>query len=422
MARKAARKPREQRSINQYRRVVVKAGTNLLTGGTGHLDTTVMDSLVRQIAYLHDKGVEVLLVSSGAVAAGRQVLDTSQDWIKAAQIGKLNMDRKSYTTPWSWELPFRQVLAAVGQSRLMYTYERLFAAHDVSVAQALVSRRDIADRLGYLNIRNTLLSLLSLRVIPILNENDVVSIEELSGEVIGDNDTLSALVANMVDAELLVMLGEVAGLYTADPRIHPDARFIPHVEHLEDLDANVAGSLDGLGRGGMITKLAAARLATDSGVATSIVDGREPDALIRLTCGGEAIGTWFSPTMGQLESRQRWMLSAVSSRDAIVADQGAVQALLNRKRSLLPAGIKNVEGKFQRAQLVEIRDETGQRIAVGIANYGVEDIRRIMGIRSDRIGAVLGYEYGAEVVHRNNMVVLGEDNIEPSSHTEISAG
>ena len=421
MASKGTKRPRELRSISQYRRIVVKAGTNLLTGGTGHLDKGVMNSLVSQIAYLCDQGVEVLLVSSGAVAAGRQVLDTGQDGGKESQIGKLKIAQKSSTTPWSWELPFRQVLAAVGQSRLMYTYERLFAEYGVSVAQALVSRRDIADRLGYLNIRNTLLALLSLGVIPILNENDVVSIEELSGEVIGDNDTLSALVANMVDAELLVMLGEVAGLYTADPRIHPEAQFIPLVEHLEDLDADAAGSWDGLGRGGMVTKLAAARLATASGIATSIVDGREPDVLIRLA-SGQAIGTRFSPTAGQLESRQRWMLSAVSSHDAIVADEGAVQALIKKKRSLLPAGIKNVEGKFQRAQLVEIRDLTGQRIAVGIANYEAEDVRRIMGVRSDRIEAVLGYEYGAEVVHRSNMVVLSEGSSESGFAKDIGAG
>jgi glutamate 5-kinase len=287
----------------------------------------------------------------------------------------------------------------------MYIYERLFEERGLRVAQALVSRRDIADRLGYLNIRNTLLSLLSLRVVPILNENDVVSIEELAGEVIGDNDTLSALVANMVEADLLVMLGEVTGLYTADPHTHPDAQLIPWVEHAEDVEAGVAESGGGLGRGGMVTKLAAARLATASGVATAIADGREPEVLARLTAG-EALGTWFPPTAGQLESRQRWMLSAVSSRGAIVADQGAVQALLVRKRSLLPAGLREVRGEFQRAQVVEILDPAGQRVAVGIANYGADEVRRIMGVRSDRIGSVLGYEYGAEVVHRNNMVVL----------------
>ena len=384
-------------SAHRYNRVVIKAGSGLLTEGVGQLDFEVIRSLVDQIAHLHSLGVDTLLVTSGAVAAGRHVLD----------IGK---DRKN--------LPDRQVMASVGQGRLMHVYEQNFNRHEIIVAQALLSRRDLIDRHGYLNIRNTLLSLLSLGVIPILNENDVVSIEELSGEVIGDNDTLSALVANMVDAELLVMLGEVAGLYTADPRIHPDAQFIPLVEHLEDLDADAAGSWDGLGRGGMVTKLAAARLATDSGITTSIVDGREPDVLIRLA-SGEAIGTRFSPTAGQLESRQRWMLSAVSSHDAIVADEGAVQALVKRKRSLLPAGIKNVEGNFQRAQLVEIHDSTGQRIAVGIANYEAEDVRRIMGIRSDRIEAVLGYEYGAEVVHRSNMVVLSNGSSESGFAKDI---
>ena len=407
----AGRAGGRQRGRGHYRRVVVKAGTNLLTGGTGNLDQEVMTSLVEQVARLHTQGVEVLLVSSGAVAAGRQVLDSGagegdgEGPGRASGTIRRQREQRSRATPWSWELPFRQVLAAVGQSRLMYTYEHLFAERGLRVAQALVSRRDIADRLGYLNIRNTLLSLLSLGVVPILNENDVVSVEELAGEVIGDNDTLSALVANMVEAELLVMLGEVAGLYTADPRTHPDAEMIPLVEHPEDVEARVAESWDGLGRGGMVTKLAAARLATASGVGAIIADGREPEVLARLTAG-EALGTWFPPATGQLESRQRWMLSAVSSQGAVVADEGAVQALVGRKRSLLPAGLREVRGEFQRAQVVEILDPGGQRVAVGMANYRADDVRRIIGVRSDRIGAVLGYEYGAEVVHRNNMVVL----------------
>ena len=216
-----------------------------------------MASLAEQVASLRGQGVDVLLVTSGAVAAGREVL---------ARGGGTPTGKAPGSAAWSWELPHRQVLAAVGQSRLMYLYEQLFAERGVSVAQALVTRRDIADRVGYLNIRNTLLALLELKVVPILNENDVVEVEELEGEVIGDNDTLSALVANIVDADLLVMLGDIAGLYTADPHMHSDARLISRVSRIDQLAAEAGASWNGAGRGGMVAKLAAARLATASGV------------------------------------------------------------------------------------------------------------------------------------------------------------
>jgi glutamate 5-kinase len=379
-----------------HRRIVVKAGTSLLTGGTERLDTVAIASLVEQISDLHRGGVELLLVTSGAVAAGREALDRKGVGTGVAPAG---------SAPWSWELPYRQVLAAVGQSRLMYIYEQLFEQKDIPVAQALVTRRDIADRVGYLNIRNTLLALLALGVVPILNENDVVEVEELEGEVIGDNDTLSALVANIVDADLLVMLGDTAGLYTADPHVDPEARLIPTVERIDEVIGQAGGSWSGMGRGGMVAKLAAARLATTSGVATVIADGREPNVLTRLA-GGETLGTWFPPAATRLESRQRWMLSAVSQSSAVVVDGGAVSALRSQKRSLLPAGVREVRGNFLRGDVVPILGPQDERVAAGVANYGAEDTRRIMGLRSDRIGGVLGYEYGAELVHRSNLVLL----------------
>lgn len=387
----------ERPQTSRYRRVVVKAGTNLLTGGAGRLDPHVMASLAEQVASLRGQGVDVLLVTSGAVAAGREVL---------ARGGGTPTGKAPGSAAWSWELPHRQVLAAVGQSRLMYLYEQLFAERGVSVAQALVTRRDIADRVGYLNIRNTLLALLELKVVPILNENDVVEVEELEGEVIGDNDTLSALVANIVDADLLVMLGDIAGLYTADPHTHSDARLISRVSRIDQLAAEAGASWNGAGRGGMVAKLAAARLATASGVETVIADGKELDVLNRIT-EGEPLGTWFPPTTTRLESRQRWMLSVVSSHGtAIEVDGGAVSALRAHNRSLLPAGVRGVQGSFLRGDVVPIVGPQGERVAAGIANYGAEDTRRIMGVRSDNIGSVLGYEFGAEVVHRSNMVMV----------------
>lgn len=377
----------QRNSQRRYRRIVVKAGTSLLTRGGERLDLEVIAALVGQIARLHQGGVDVLLVSSGAVAAGRHVLGVSRE-----------TKRK--------HLPFRQVLAAVGQGHLMHAYEQLFGWHDIPVAQALITRRDLADRLGYLNVRNTLLMLLELRVVPVINENDVVAVEELAGEVFGDNDNLSAMVANLVDADLLVLLGTVEGLYTADPHIDPNARLIPVVQRLSaEIEALGGGSWDNLGRGGMATKLEAARLATASGVDVVIASGLKPDVLTRLA-QGEAIGTLFPAHTSKLESRKRWMLSGLSTRGKIVVDDGAARALRFHNRSLLPAGVTLVSGTFERGDIVSILDSGSDQIACGIANYSSADLARIKGLHSGRIEELLGYQYGDEVVHRNNMVTF----------------
>lgn len=369
----------------RYRRIVAKAGTALLTGGNERLDLGVMSSLVSQIATLRRRGAEVLLVSSGAVAAGRHALG----------IG----DTKRRDTP------FRQVLAAVGQSKLMHAWEQLFAWEGITVAQALLTRRDTTDRLAYLNIRNTLLALLDLSVVPILNENDVVAVEELEGEVFGDNDTLSAMVATIVDADLLVLLSDVQGLFSADPHLHPDARLLPQVDVIDEEVLRMAGgSASGRGRGGMLTKLEAARLCTASGTGVVICHGREPQVLVRLA-EGESVGTFFPPIVSHRESRKRWLLGACSPRDGVVVDAGAVEAL-RAHRSLLPVGVVEVRGDFPRGEVISILGADGKRVAVGIANYSAQDLRLIKGKRSDRIAAILGYTYGQEVVHANNMVVL----------------
>ena len=379
----AGTKPME--GATSYRRIVVKAGTTLLTHGSDRLNTEVMSGLVEQIGQLHRNGAEAALVSSGAVAAGRQVLALSRE---------------------ERNLPFRQVLAAAGQSHLMHLYQQLFNAHNIPVAQALLSRKDLSERLGYLNVRNTLLSLLDLRVVPIINENDVVAVDELVGEAFGDNDNLSAMVANLVDADLLVMLGEVDGLYTSDPHVDSNARLIPTVDRFGgDIESMGGASWGDRGRGGMATKLESAKLATASGVDVVIASGMERDALTRLV-GGERIGTLFPASSTKMESRKRWMLSGLPTKGEMVVDDGASGALVDKNRSLLPAGVKQVRGSFRRGDIVSVLSSRGERIAVGITNYDSEDVEKIRGSHTNRIEEILGHQYDDEVVHRNNMVVL----------------
>jgi glutamate 5-kinase len=247
--------------------------------------------------------------------------------------------------------------------------------------------------------------MLELRIVPIVNENDVVAVEEIEGAKIGDNDNLSAFVANLIDADLLAVLTDIGGLYTADPRTRNDAALIPRVDRIDaEIEAR-AGGTTGLGVGGMATKVQAARLATGGGTDVIIASGHEPGMLTRLAYG-ESGGTYFPAGVDRMESRKRWMLAALSVKGDIVVDDGAAKVLRERKTSLLPAGVKEVEGSFQRGETVAIVDQSGMRIACGITNYSSEEILRIRGIRSDRIEEVLGHHYGSEVLHRNNMVLL----------------
>ena len=368
-----------------FHRIVVKFGTSLLTGGGSHLSPEVMSDLVRQVAVLHKEGHEVLVVSSGAIGAGRS---------------KLGLTRKVRG------IPYRQVLASVGQGRLMNIYEQLFAEHDITIAQALLTRSDLSDRAGYLNARNTLLALMDLKVISIVNENDVVAVDEIQEANFGDNDNLSAMVSNLVDADLLLIMTDTGGLYTTDPHIDPDARLIPQVDRIDTAIEEIAsGTTGSTGTGGMITKIEAARLATSSGVTVVIADGREPDIVPRVAAG-ESIGTRFLPTSNNLESRQRWMLSGLATRGKLVVDPGAALALKKRHKSLLAAGIQRTEGDFHRGDIVNIHDAQDTQIGCGIANYGSADINALKGAHSKKIASILGYDYGSEIVHRNNLVIL----------------
>ena len=369
-----------------YHRIVIKMGTSLLTGSSNHLDIGRISQLAEQIATLQKQGIEIVLVSSGAIAAGKYIMGMSKS-IK--------------------DIPFRQVMAAVGQSSLMHTYEEVFAPHNITVAQALLTRADINNRASYINARNTLLALLELHIIPVINENDVIATEEIEGAAFGDNDNLSAMVTNLIDADLLVLLGDVSGLYTADPHLDPNARLIPRVEtidaHIEQL---AKGTISKKGTGGMTTKIQAARLATSCGATVIITDGVGKDVIIKLV-NSEPIGTLFPPITSKMESRKRWMLSGLGcSGGKVKVDSGAVQAIKSHEGSLLPVGIKVIEGSFQRGQVIDIADMNDKRIACGISNYSSNELAIIKGAHSSKIDELLGYHYGEEVVHRNNLVLV----------------
>jgi len=368
-----------------YQRIIAKFGTNLITGGTGRLDLKAMASLVDQIAQLHSQGHEVIIVSSGAVAAGRQKL-------------KLTGEHK--------DIPLKQVLASVGQNQLMHTYEQLFSQHNITVAQALLTKSDLSDRAGYLNARNTLLALIELGVICIVNENDVVATDELGEVTFEDNDNLSAMVANLVDADLLALLTDIDGLYTADPQRNSSAKLIPRIEKIDARIERLASSTtSSQGVGGMATKVEAARLAISSGVTVVIANGRQPDVLQQVAAG-KSLGTLFPPRTSKLESKKRWMLSGLASKGKLLIDGGAVLALRQQNRSLLPAGVASVEGKFNRGDVVGIFDSEDNHIGYGIPNYNSRDVATIKGAHSEAISSLLGYEYGTEVIHRNNMVLI----------------
>ncbi|HWQ15549.1 MAG TPA: glutamate 5-kinase [Roseiflexaceae bacterium] len=364
------------------RRVVIKLGTNVLTAGTDRLHRPRIVELVRQIADARTQGVEVVLVSSGAQAAGRERL----------QFASRRRD-----------MPLKQMLAAVGQSRLMHLYEQIFDLYSIPVAQTLLTRDDLRDRHRYLNARNTLLACLIHDVLPIINENDVVAVDEIK---VGDNDNLSALVANLVDADLLLILTDIDALYTADPRRDPTAMRIAEVPQIsEAIYALAGGSGSARGTGGMITKIQAADLATRGGTSVVIAPGGEREVITRVLAG-EPLGTRFPAQATRLESRKRWLLAETARHSRVVADDGAARALLEGGKSLLPAGVAAVEGDFERGQTVRIYTTQGREIARGLAQYGAQDLRRIKGLRSGQIAETLGYDYGPEVVHRDDMVLL----------------
>ncbi|MGE5508488.1 MAG: glutamate 5-kinase [Chitinophagales bacterium] len=364
------------------KRLVVKVGTSTVTHDTGKLNLHRLEMLVRQITDLTNAGIEVALVSSGAVGAG---------------LGRLGWQRRPTT------IPEKQAVAAVGQSLLMQIYEKLFAEYGVNIAQVLLTRADVADRRRHLNARTTLLTLLSYGVVPIINENDTVAVEELA---FGDNDTLSALLAGLISADLLVILSDIDGLYTADPRTDPAAHLIARVEELTpELAARAGGAGTPGGTGGMATKLSAARIATSSGVSLVIANSNRPHVLREIVDGGE-VGTLF-PARERLVSRKRWIAFNVPPVGRLTVDEGAKRALTERGKSLLPSGLLAVEGDFSAGDAVAIAGPDRIEFARGLVNYDARDLVRLKGLHSEEIRQLLGEHFYEEAVHRDNLVLLG---------------
>ncbi|MBS3800344.1 MAG: glutamate 5-kinase [Thioalkalivibrio sp.] len=372
----------ERRELPPVRRVVVKIGSALITAdGTG-LDRPALESWAHQIAGLCRRGLEVILVSSGAVAEGMHRLGMTE---RPHQLHRL------------------QAAAAVGQMGLVQAYEREFASHDLHAAQVLLTHDDLADRSRYLNARSTIQALLELGTIPVVNENDTVAFEEIR---LGDNDTLAALVANLVVADLLLILTDQAGLFDRDPRRYVDARLISSGRASDsDLHQYVAADFGRLGRGGMATKLHAAERAARSGTHTVIASGREAQVMRRVL-DGEPLGTWLKPDREPLAARKRWLADQLHSRGRLRLDAGAARVLRESGRSLLPVGVVEVEGDFRRGEVVTCVAPDGSAVARGLTNYAASEIRRIRGRRADRIETELGYLLEPELIHRDNLVVL----------------
>ena len=365
-----------------YRRIVLKLGTSVLTAGTSLLSRPRLIELVRQCARLRASGIELLVVSSGAMAAGKE------------QMGFPELPPN---------VPAKQMLSAVGQLHLMGLYKQYFDIYNIPVGQMLLTRADLQERRRYLNARLTLASLLDHDILPVINENDTVTAEEIR---VGDNDNLSAMVATMAEADLLILLTDQTGLFTADPRQDPTAQLITEVERIDDrLLASAGGSATSLGTGGMATKLQAAETATRGGATVIITSGSVPDVLPRLA-SGEQLGTRFSPSVSRLESRKRWLLAGYTASGRVIIDAGARQALFEHGSSLLPIGVTAVEGDFERGDTIGVYTTKGREIARGLARYHANDVRRIQSQHSRQIQSILGYEYGDAVIHRNDLILL----------------
>lgn len=361
---------------------VVKIGSSLITNNGLGLDTGAISAWVKQLVTLQQQGIQVVLVSSGAVAEG---------------VARLGLKRRPK------EIHLQQAAAAVGQMGLIQTYESCFMQYGVHTAQILLTHDDLSNRTRYLNARSTLTTLVSMNVIPVINENDTVATAELC---FGDNDTLGALVANLVNADTLVILTDQKGLHESDPRKNPDAPVISRARADDPTLAGMAGGGGLLGRGGMATKVSAARLAARSGARTIIASGRETDVLVRLA-KGEEIGTLLLPEKQPVAARKQWLAGQMKVRGTLMIDAGAVKVLRESGRSLLPVGVAGTTGKFERGDVVACVDEAGMEIARGLVNYDSKEVSRLLRCSSDRIEELLGYSGEEEMIHRDNLVIVG---------------
>ncbi|MEJ2764217.1 glutamate 5-kinase [Photobacterium sp. MCCC 1A19761] len=362
--------------------IVIKLGTSVLTGGTLQLDRAHMVELVRQCASLRKQGHKVILVTSGAIAAGRE------------HLGYPELPKT---------MASKQLLAAVGQSRLIQEWERLFGIYGLHVGQMLLTRADLDDRERFLNARDMIVALLDNGIIPVVNENDAVATTEIK---VGDNDNLSALVGILTSADKLLLLTDQPGLFTADPRRNPEAELIREVHTIDEtLHKLAGGSVGGLGTGGMATKLQAADVARRAGIEVVIAAGSRPEVIADLV-RGESVGTRFLPLESPLESRKRWILAGPPPAGDIVIDDGAAVAVQQRGSSLLSKGILTVKGEFERGEVTRIFNAQGVLLARGICRYSSRDIAKIAGKHSQEIHQVLGYEYGPVAIHRDDLVLI----------------
>lgn len=367
---------------NKNKTIVVKFGTSMLTSGSKRLDPAHMIEVVRVLSGLKAKGHHIVVVSSGAVAAGREAL------------GYPDLPRT---------IANKQMLASVGQTHLMNKWQQLFEIYGLHIGQILLTRADLEDRERFLNARDALGALIEQGIIPIINENDAVATAEIK---VGDNDNLSARVAILSDADCLILLTDQKGLYTADPRSNPDAHLISRVDKITpEIKALAGDSVSGLGTGGMATKLQAAEIATRSGIEVIIASGDDPK-IIESIVEGDYIGTSFSPESSPLEARKAWILAGPKPKCSIIIDDGAVKALMKKGSSLLPKGIVDISGEFLRGDVVNIVSLDGKVIARGVSRYTSAEIKAVARHNSEEIESILGYEHGQVAVHRDDLVVL----------------
>ena len=363
------------------KRLVIKIGSSILASAEQGLNTKRLHAITKDISDIADKGYEAVIVSSGAIAAG---------------LKKLGLKEKPK------DIKLKQAAAAIGQSSLMWAYEQGFADFHKKVAQVLLTRDDITNRLRYINAKNTLFALLSYGVIPVINENDPVAVDEIK---FGDNDVLAALVACLVEADMLIILSDVEGLYTKDPK-HKDAELIGSVDEITpDIEKIAGGRGSALSTGGMYSKVLAAKQAINHGIPVVIMSGKKSGLLTNLL-NGEKIGTYFKPNKERLSSKKGWIAYGLKSKGAVYLDDGAVKALTTQGKSLLPSGIIKVEGHFDIGDAVSCINKEGKKIAKGLTNYSSQDIEQIKGRKTSEIEKVLGYKYSDEVIHRDNLAVV----------------
>lgn len=374
---------RTRKDLAAVKRIVVKVGTSTITYPNCSRNFSRMDRLCRELADLHNRGLEVILVTSGAVAVG---------------VERLGLKEKPRT------IPGKQAAAAVGQGILMNTYEKMFAEYGQIVAQVLLTRTEMLDRHRYANSRNTFMELLKQKVIPIVNENDVVALDDLK---IGDNDNMSALVAGLVDADLDILLSDVDGLYTANPTTHPEARLLTEVREITpEIEASAGEAGTGFATGGMLTKLQAAKAATSSGISLVIASGSEPEAITRIL-QGEPLGTLFISRENRLQFRKRWLAFGARIEGTLQVDEGCVKAIRRPGgSSILPAGIMAVSGVFEAGHTVRVTDSSGVELARGLCHYSSDELAKIRGHQSAEIEELLGSKTYDEVIHRDDLVIL----------------